>query len=130
MATATETREALATSLREVVPTKWTVYAWPNRPESLPCVVIEPRAPYQERRQTFRDRALYLRLTVLHQVAVGELGGDVIDGVLDLLLAKLDSLTDQGIAWERVASVGDATERAGLDAVGAAIDLFPISIPN
>lgn len=127
MATAKETRESVATAIRGVVPDKWVVYAWPHTIESLPCVIVEPRAPYQER-GSFRGRDLNLRLIVLHPVAAGEHGGAVIDDLLDDLLPALDSIADQGIAWERVSSVGDATERAGRTAVGASIDLSALGI--
>lgn len=127
MATATETREAVATAIRGIVPDKWTVYAWPHTIESLPCVIVEPRAPYQER-GSFRGRDLNLRLTILHQVAAGEHGGTVVDALLDDLLPALDTLADQGIAWQQVSSVGDASERAGVTAVGASIDLSALGI--
>ena len=126
-ATAKATREAVAAAIRSVVPDKWVVYAWPHTIESLPCVIVEPRAPYQER-GSFRERDLHLGLTVLHPVATGEYGGAVVDDLLDDLLPALDQVADQGIAWVRVSSVGDATERAGRTAVGASIDLSPIAI--
>lgn len=127
MTSAKATREAIATALRSVVPEKWTVYPWPRPIESLPCVIVEPRAPYQER-GSFRGRDLNLRLTILHQVAAGEQGGTIIDDLLDDLLPQLDTLADQGIAWERVSAVGDASERAGVTAVGASIDLSALGI--
>jgi hypothetical protein len=127
MATAEETRESVADAVRSVIPSKWTVYSWPSMTETLPCVVVEGGSPYQER-GTFRDRDLRLRLRLMHQVTAGERGGHVIDGAIDLVLPALDTLANQGIAWERVSSVGDATERAGVSAVGAFIDLSPIAI--
>jgi len=125
MATAKATREAVADAVREVVPEGWAVYAWPHVTQTLPCVVVEPRAPYQER-GTFRGRGLNLRLTVLHQVAAGEHGGSVVDALLDDLLPRLDGLSD--IRWTQVASVGDASDRAGVMAVGASIDLAAMNI--
>lgn len=125
--TAKATREAIAAAVQTVVPSGWAVYPWPRGIESLPCVIVEPRAPYQER-ASFRERDLLLRLTVLHPVGAGEYGGTVIDDLLDDLLPALDAVADQGVAWVRVSSVGDATERAGRTAVGASIDLAPIGI--
>lgn len=127
MTSAALTREAVATAIRGIVPDKWTVYSWPHTIESLPCVIVEPRSPYQER-GAFRGRDLNLRLTILHQVAVGEHGGAIVDALLDTLLPALDGLSDQGIAWQQVSSVGDASERAGVTAVGASIDLSALGI--
>lgn len=125
MATATERRAALATTLRDAVPAKWTVYPWRPVTEVLPCVTIEPRAPYQERGPAFRGRSLNLRLMALAAAVAGERSGDALEAVIDLLLPALDSA---GIAWERVAAAGDATERAGVTSVGATIDLSPMDI--
>lgn len=125
MATATAQRAALAAVLRDAVPTKWTVYPWRPVTEVLPCVTIEPRAPFQERGPAFRGRSLNLRLMALVPAVAGERSGEVLESVIDLLLPALDAAD---IAWQSVAAAGDASERAGVTAVGAAIDLSPIDI--
>jgi hypothetical protein len=125
VSTSQDTREAIATALRAVVPDTWSVLsAPPAGPEPVPSITVGPGAPYQQRRRTFKGEPnRNYRLTIIQQV-VHAAALDTLDAVLAELLPIFDTMTTV-FTWESVSTAGDLQTRGGKDVVVAYI---PISV--
>lgn len=113
-------RERVATAVRGVVPTKWTVY--PSTPTTLvfPALVVRPGNEYLTR--ITRDVwQVGLSLDVFQTVAAGAVGQDVFDALMAELLPQLLSITD--IRFGGVQSVGQMRTEGGAPVVFGSIPL-------
>lgn len=113
-------REAVADSIRAVVPGRWTVYAAPPSIESVPAIIVGPASAYLER-MTFTEWQVHLRLTILQPLAAGAATLDILDEALADLLPQLDTVTTFRV--DRVESAGELVTRSGVEVIGATLEL-------
>jgi len=115
-------REAAATAIRTVVPSKWTVYAAPTPSLALPALVVRPGTDYIQR-ATARTWDVNLALDVIQPVAAGQVALDVLDDVLADLIPELLDITT--LRFGNVQSVGSMQTEGGAPVIVATI---PISL--
>lgn len=111
-------RERVATAVRAVVPTKWTVYA--SQPNTLvfPSIVVRPGDEYLTR--VTRDVwQVGLALDVFQTVAAGAVGQDVFDDMIAELLPQLLAIKE--LRFGGVRAVGQLRTEAGAPVVFGSI---------